>query len=87
MEDNGTCRGKDAEKIVPATIDVLPSVDNRGDFIPDTMDVPGFLILPLRMSTRILFYIIRHQITVCLNIRLFLMVYAFMNPGICIREM
>lgn len=42
MEDNGTCRGKDAEKIVPATIDVLPSVDNRGDFIPDTMDVPGF---------------------------------------------
>lgn len=31
-----------AEKIVPATIDVLPSTDNRGDFVPDTMDIPGF---------------------------------------------
>lgn len=38
----GHAEEKAAEKIVPATIDVLPSTDNRGDFIPETMDIPGF---------------------------------------------
>lgn len=38
----GHAEEKAAEKIVPATIDVLPSTDNRGDFVPDTMDIPGF---------------------------------------------
>lgn len=38
----GHAEEKAAEKIVPATIYVLPSTDNRGDLVPDTMDIPGF---------------------------------------------
>lgn len=75
----GHAEEKDAEKIVPATIDVLPSVDNRGDFIPDTMDVPGFSDITLTDEYKnIILY--NPSSNYCM------LKYTIISDGICLYE-